>query len=69
MTDYTWPSVYFSYFLFFLLVAGAAWFLVRSRRDGYWGSDSEAPKYRMLEDDNNDDPSLPDGIDAQRRTL
>ena len=55
MNDYVYPSIFFSYFLFFLFVVGAVFFLVRSRHDGYWGSDSEDPKYRMLADDENTD--------------
>lgn len=50
MTDYTYPSVFLAYLLFFLCLAGAIFFLVRSRHDGYWGSQSEEPKYRMLAD-------------------
>ena len=48
--DYTYPSVLFSYFLFFLFMIGAAYFFARSFRDGYFGADSEDVKYRMLED-------------------
>jgi len=51
MTDYTYPSVYFSYFFFLLLVGVAIYFFVRSIKDGYWGRESEEPKYRMLQDD------------------
>lgn len=66
MSDYSYPSVYFSYFLFFLLAGGAAYFFIRSLKDGYLGSDSEEPKYRMLRDDN-EDPDVPDGAPAPRR--
>lgn len=51
MHDYVYPSVFLAYFLFFLCFVGAVFFLVRSRHDGYWGSRSEEPKYRMLADD------------------
>ncbi len=51
MTDYSYPSVYFAYFLFFLLIGGAVVAFIRSFRDGYWGKDSEEPKFRMLQDD------------------
>lgn len=51
MGDYTYPSVFFSYFLFLLFVVGAVFFLLRSVRDGYWGRDSEEVKYRMLHDE------------------
>ena len=51
MNDYVYPSVFLAYFLFFLFLVGAIFFLVRSRPHGYWGKNSEEPKYRMLEDD------------------
>lgn len=51
MRDYVYPSIYFAYFYFFLLLAGALYFCFRSRKDGYWGKESESAKYRMLEDD------------------
>ena len=54
MNDYVYPSIFFSYSLFFLFVIGAAFFLMRSRKHGYWGKNSEDPKYRMLEDDQGD---------------
>lgn len=51
MHDYVYPSVFFCYSVFFLFVIGAAFFLVRSVKHGYWGKDSEEAKYQMLEDD------------------
>ncbi len=51
MTDYTYPSVYFAYFLFALLAGGALFFFLRSLKDGYLGPNSEDPKYRMMHDD------------------
>jgi len=51
MRDYVYPSVFFCYLLFFLCVIGAAFFLVRSRKQGYWGKNSEEAKYRMLEEE------------------
>jgi hypothetical protein len=51
MSDYTYPSVFLAYLLFFLCLAGAIFFLIRSRHDGYWGRESEEPKYRMLAED------------------
>ncbi len=51
MRDYGYPSVFFAYFFFALLVAGALFFLIRSVKDGYWSEKSEEPKYRMLEED------------------
>jgi hypothetical protein len=59
MHDYVYPSIFLAYFMFFLFVVGAIFFLVRSRRHGYWGSHSEDPKYRMLADD--------DEIDTDRK--
>ncbi len=51
MNDYVYPSIYFSYFLFFLLAAGAVYFFVRSWKDGYWGRDGEQIKHRMFDED------------------
>ena len=66
MTDYTYPSIFFSYFLFFLLAVGAAYFFFRSLKDGYMGPNSEEPKYRMLEDETQHE-SQPTGAGAPRR--
>ena len=41
MSDYTYPSVYFSYFLFALFAGGAVFFFFRSLKDGYLGVNSE----------------------------
>jgi hypothetical protein len=49
--DYVYPSIFFSYFLFFLFLAGGIFFFIRSLRDGYWGSNSEDVKYIALADD------------------
>jgi hypothetical protein len=51
MGDYSYPSVFFCYLLFFVLGLGALYFLIRSVSDGYWGKHGEDMKYRMLEDD------------------
>ena len=51
MRDYVYPSIFFAYFFFFLSAFVALYFFLRSRKDGYWGEDSEAVKYQMLEDD------------------
>jgi len=51
MHDYVYPSIFLAYLMFFLFVAGALFFLLRTRHDGYWGNRSEDPKYRMLHDD------------------
>ena len=61
MSDYTYPSVYFSYFLFALFAGGAVFFFLRSLKDGYLGPNSEEPKYRMLQDDAQDQEQQPDG--------
>jgi hypothetical protein len=50
MTDYTWPNVYFAYLFFAICLFAAIYFFLRSWQDGYWGQDSEAAKYRMLND-------------------
>lgn len=51
MRDYSYPSVYFAYFYFFMLLIGAIFFCFRSIKHGYWGKESEEAKYRMLEDE------------------
>ena len=51
MHDYVYPSIFLAYLMFFLCLAGAIFFLIHSRRDGYWGDQSEDPKYRMLADE------------------
>lgn len=51
MRDYVYPSIFFSYSLFFMFLVGAIFFMVRSIRHGYWGKNSEEPKFRMLADD------------------
>ncbi len=55
MRDYVYPSIFFSYSLFFLFLVGAIFFMVRSIKHGYWGKESETPKYRMLEDEDQRD--------------
>ena len=50
MQDYTYPSIFFSYFVFFLFAGGALFFFLRTIKDGYWGPNSEEVKYRMLQD-------------------
>jgi hypothetical protein len=49
--DYMYPSVFFAYFLFALLTLLTLYFCVRSFRLGYWGRNSEDPKFRMMQDD------------------
>lgn len=67
MNDYTYPTIYFSYFLFVLLAGGAAYFFVRSIKDGYLGPNSEEPKYRMLRDDGNNESHEPAGGETPGR--
>ena len=55
MSDYSYPSVFFSYFIFVLFAGGAVFFFIRSLKDGYLGPNSEEPKYRMLHDDAQDE--------------
>ena len=50
MADHAWASVYWMYSLMALFVAGAAFFLGKAVRSGAVSAD-EAPKYRMLQDD------------------
>ena len=54
MNDYTWPSVYLANLMFFILFGGTGYFLFRTRHDGYFGKSSEEPKYRMLQDDDDE---------------
>jgi hypothetical protein len=67
MNDYTYPSVYFSYFFFALLVGGALYFFIRSLKEGYWGAESEEPKYRMLEDDEEQGAPRTHRLETSRR--
>jgi hypothetical protein len=53
MRDYVYPSIYFAYFYFFILLAGALYFFARSFKDGYWGREGEEAKHRMLDDEDN----------------
>lgn len=49
--DYVYPSIYFAYFYFFILLVGAIFFFLRSFKDGYWDERSESAKYQMLNED------------------
>lgn len=49
--DYMYPSIFFSYFLFFLLTGLTGYFFVRSIKNGDLGRDSEEPKHRMMQDE------------------
>ncbi len=51
MNDYTWPSIYFSYFFFALSLGLAVFFFVRSWKDGYWGRGCEEVKYRVFDEE------------------
>ncbi len=50
MNDYTWPSVYFAYFFFFLCLGLALFFFFRSMKDGYWDKKSEDIRYQVFEE-------------------
>jgi len=62
VADYAWASVYWMYSLMALFVLGAAFFLGKAVRSGAVSAD-EAPKYRMLQDD---EPA-PTGPEAGRQ--
>ena len=53
--DYMYPSIFLAYFLFFLLSALTLYFLLRTRKDGYWGKNSEDPARRMMRDEEEGD--------------
>ena len=55
MQDYTWPSVYFSYFFFTLSLVVGVFFCVRSMKDGYWKRESEAIKFQVFEEEGEGD--------------
>jgi hypothetical protein len=48
--DYTYPSIFFSYFLFFLFLVGGIYFCIRSLKRGYWGKDAEDVKYHVFDE-------------------
>lgn len=50
MSDYGWTSVYWTYSIMAMFVAGAAFFLYRAIRTGSVGWD-ESPKHQMMQDD------------------
>ncbi len=49
--DYMYPSVFLAYFMFFVLTLLTLVWLIMSRKQGFWGKNSEEPKYRMMRDD------------------
>jgi hypothetical protein len=51
MTDYTWPSVYFSYFFFTLSLGVAVFFFVRSWKRGDLRRANENVKYVVFEEE------------------
>lgn len=51
MQDYSYPSVFLSYFMFLIIMGLSLFFLIRSWRHGYWGKQSEEVKYRMMDDE------------------
>lgn len=52
--DYTYPSVFFSYGFFVLMLGLAVFFFARTFRDGYWGKDSEEVKNQVFAEDEAD---------------
>ena len=51
MNDYTWPSVYFSYFFFFISLLLGLFFFARSFKAGYWKKSSEEIKYTVFDEE------------------
>lgn len=51
MQDYSYPSVFLAYLMFFVFLVGGIFFAWRSRRDGYWGEHSEDVKYQIFNDE------------------
>ncbi len=49
--DYMYPSVFFAYFLFFILTLLTGYFCVKSIKHGDMGKHSEEPKFQMMRDD------------------
>jgi hypothetical protein len=49
--DYMYPSIFLAYFLFAVLTLLTLFWLVHTWKAGYWGRNSEEPKYRMMQDD------------------
>ena len=64
--DYVYPSIFFSYFLFFLFLVGGIFFFVRSVRDGYWGKHGEDVKYQMMQDDDASSPKSSEKIQGEQ---
>jgi hypothetical protein len=50
MSDYTWPSIFFSYAFFFISLGVAVFFCIRSWKHGYWKKSGEEIKYKMFEE-------------------
>jgi hypothetical protein len=58
--DYSWPSVYWMYSLMTLFAGSAVFFLLRAVQSGAV-ADDEAPKFRMLADDDAGERGESDG--------
>ena len=68
MNDYTWPSVYFSYFFFTISLGVGIFFFARSFKAGYWKKSSEEIKYCVFEGE--DSPQRRgDAENTQRKTI
>jgi hypothetical protein len=50
MSDYTWPSVYFSYLFFALSMGVAVFFFVRSWKAGDLRKENEDVKFRVFDE-------------------
>ena len=51
MIDYTWPSIFLAYFLFFICLVLAVFFCIRSIKDGYWTKEGEDIRFQVFEGD------------------
>jgi hypothetical protein len=57
MNDYTYPSVFFAYAFFVLMMLLAVYYCIRSWKDGYWGPKGEDIKYQIFDDNGTDERS------------
>ena len=52
--DYMYPSIFFAYFLFFVLTALTGYFFLGSIKHGDFGKNSEEPKLQMMREDDDE---------------
>jgi hypothetical protein len=57
MQDYTYPSVFFAYGFFAIMLLLAVYYFFRSWKDGYWGKEGEEIKYQIFDDQTTDERS------------